>query len=84
MSRIVRAALVVRIPRLTRTSGVSSVVERWVRTPGGRLSVRTVTSGVRGHRLKPQSAAAESWLSTAPSPHARTAAAARATGSTRG
>jgi hypothetical protein len=38
--------------------------------PGRRLASVLVTSGVRGQRRQPHNAAAESWLSSAPSPQA--------------
>ena len=83
MSAIARPALTVGTLSRGRMSLGSSVVERWVVMPGRRTCFAVVTSGVWGQRLSPHSAAAESWLSSAPSPHARTAAIARATGSTR-
>jgi hypothetical protein len=56
------------------------VRERWTRTPWCRRAVRAVTATGLSHRTSPHKVPADRWLSTAPGPHARTAAIARACG----
>lgn len=84
-SKSVRAGVVTRIPSCVLTSRRWSVVDRCTAIPVARRSPGTVISNGRSHRFqKPHRVIAEPWLSAAPAPQARTAAAARWCGVTGG
>lgn len=74
-SRRVRAAVVIGMPSTSVISSGSRIA-RWVRMPLRRPSRRGTVTSVRtgSPRRRPQSTAAERWLSTAPEPQAKTAA----------
>ena len=76
-SSSVRAGVVTGTPSCSVTSPAPRAAWRWTRMPGRRRwPLRgTVTSiRVAAEGRSPQCAAADAWLSTAPSPHASTAA----------